>query len=247
MKKTAIAILALVLVGSLFYALYALSEPTRIDVSSDTTSIPNTTTTKPSTTKPTTTKERTTKQTSTTSQTTKPTTTKPSTTLSREEQNYRNLTMDDKADIVEWIQSAGMEISTDDLWAEIADEYGITEEMVDRINMDPDVAYAIGRRNKARNDVSEAAINYDATLSYGNGTVAIGATNDDLDEFIYNVSNDDESANGTLIYQGRLALVEKGTKVKILDRKLTTTKVRVLEGLFEGFEGWTIMEAVHAK
>lgn len=246
MKKASITILVVILVIALFYAIDSLSKEKK-NTPPVVTTMSSSTTIKPSTAEPITTKEETTKQKTTAAQTTKPTTTKPATTISREEQNFRDLTMEDKADIVEWIQSAGMDISTDELWAEIAKKYGITEEMVDKINMDPDVAYAIGRRNKARNEASQNSISYDATLSYGSGSVAIGATKEDLDEFLTNVSNYDTSANSAMVYEGRLALVEEGTKVKVLDRKLTTTKVRILEGLFKGFEGWTIMEAVHNK
>ncbi len=191
--------------------------------------------------------ESTVKQQSSTTNSKQSSTTKPASTLSWEEENFQDLTMDDKVDIVEWIQSEGMYTSTDDLWEEIAEEYGITEDMVDEINNDPDVAYALGRRNKTRNEATQNSIQYDATLSYGSGTVAVGATKEDLDEFLTNVSNYDTSANSVMVYEGRLALVEEGTKVKVLDRRLSTTKVRVLEGLFEGFEGWTIMEAVHNK
>ena len=239
-------ILGAIVILALFGLLYSVNEKTHKSQNNDSISISNnkTNTTYVTTTKPTTTNPKTTKPTTTT----KAPTTKPATTLSREEKNFRDLSIDDKVDILEWIQSTiGTDIDEDELWAEIADYYGITEDMVTEINFDKEATAALGRRRKAEREEKENSIEYDATLSYGNGSVIIGKTKDDLDEFLRNVSTGDDSAISVMLYEGRIAEVAQDTKAKVLDKKLTVTKVRVLDGLYAGYEGWTIAEAVHMK
>ena len=53
--------------------------------------------------------------------------------------------------------------------------------------------------------------------------------------------------NGTIneSYENhKVAEVPKGTKVKIIERKLTRAKVRILDDIYKGNEVWVLIESI---
>ena len=87
----------------------------------------------------------------------------------------------------------------------------------------------------------------EATLSFGTGTVVVGTSKEYLDLFLKTV-NEGNSAGITDLYnEGCIFFFNDGTRAIILDEGLTVTKIMIAEGLYNGIEGWTIMEAVHKQ
>ena len=163
----------------------------------------------------------------------------------KEQENYDNLTMQDKIDILTTIQNSSKD--TDELWAELAKKYGISEEQVSQINIDADVIAAAGNQKKEAAKRESDSLQYDATLSYGTGDVIVANSVDNLDSYLSYLSKDDKDSIWAQLLNGDVAYVESGTKVNIIQNKFATTKVRILEGTYKGNEVWTICEAVHKK
>lgn len=162
-----------------------------------------------------------------------------------EEINYENLTMQDKIDILNTItDSVGTGTNSDELWASIAAQYGISTDHVSQINIDIEVIKAAGEEKKQAQEKESAKIEHDAILSYGSGDVVIANTRDNLDDFLTCVAKEDTDAISQMILNGQIAYVENDTKVDIVEFKYTVFKVRILEGIYKGVECWTIMEAV---
>lgn len=103
----------------------------------------------------------------------------------QQQDNYENLTMQDKKDIVSRIVGLDKYVDVDTIMQEIADLYGISPEHVALINADADVAKAIGEDNKAQSEQTSGPIlDYNATLVYGTETVVIAGTKQDLEDFM---------------------------------------------------------------
>ncbi|MBB2183307.1 hypothetical protein H0486_10490 [Lachnospiraceae bacterium MD1] len=181
----------------------------------------------------------------------------------KEEENYWNLTIEEKKDIVEYIDDNYLDINYNVLCQEIADKYGISEEHVALIEIDVDEFYTLEEENKddykdyykddnklddiTDNDYTSPYIDYDATLEYGSGSVVIANSKNDLDNFLKSVDQGHTAAIENMVNKGLIAYVSRGTKVAIMEEKITVTKVLILEGLYEGVEAWTIREAVKEK
>lgn len=163
-----------------------------------------------------------------------------------EQENYEKLTMQDKKDILNYITEHG-DADVDALWEELANYYGISTEHISLINTDIDVISAVGHDRKVSNEQTSANIEYNAFLEYGSDSVVIADSKEALSEFLTNVANDNESAITDMVSNGLIAYVEKGTKINIIEKKLSTAKIKILEGLYEGVDCWTIIEAVHEK
>lgn len=162
-----------------------------------------------------------------------------------EQQNYENLSMQDKIDIQNYIMTHE-NIDEDVLWEEIAEKYGISTEHVSQINIDIDVIKAAGEQRRKESEAANKSIQYDATLSYGAESVVIANSKDDLDDYISYLAKEDKNSISSMILNGQIAYVDNGTKVNILERKLSVAKVKILEGVYKDVEGWTIIEAAQS-
>ena len=160
--------------------------------------------------------------------------------------NYEALTMQDKVEILERIEN-NTDTDVDILWEQIAQEYGISINHVTKINTDIEVITAWGNSNKEASKQESEKIDYDAVLEYGSGTVVIADSRDDLDDFMRKLANDDSDSIGKMVTDGKIAYVDKGTKVDVIEKKLTVAKIRILEGPYKNVECWTIIEAVKEK
>ena len=75
----------------------------------------------------------------------------------------------------------------------------------------------------------------------------VASSIDNLDSYLSYLSKDDKDSIWAQLLNGEVAYVDSGTKVNILQNKIATTKVRILEGTYKGNEVWTVSEAVHKK
>lgn len=161
----------------------------------------------------------------------------------KEQENFDNLTLQDKKDIINTITSStGKDM--DQLWEEIANKYGISTDQVSLINIDSEAIAAIGEDRKAQ---AEADIAYDAMLEYGEGTVVIANTKKDLDKFLTYVANGDDANIQKMVSNFSIAYVPKGTKVEIIEKKAAVANVKILTGFYKDVNCWTIIEAVKDK
>lgn len=87
---------------------------------------------------------------------------------------------------------------------------------------------------------------YQGTL-IGSEDIVIASSKDDLEDYVTYMTQKDIDSVNAMISDGRIAYADKGTKVNIMEHKLTMTKVHILEGTYKGNEVWVLMEAVKEK
>ena len=99
----------------------------------------------------------------------------------KREDNYKNLSTQDKKDIVNYIY-ANSNKNANDLWKEVATKYGITETKVTAIYNDVNILSAVGEENnKAKYD---AITEYDAILSNNGQEILVASSRDNLDSYL---------------------------------------------------------------
>ena len=88
---------------------------------------------------------------------------------------------------------------------------------------------------------------YDGILNFNDGKVIIAASKDALDDALNATANNDEEALGELFLQSKVAFVESGCKVNIIDTKTGVVKVEILTGTYKGNVVWVLREEVQLK
>lgn len=170
------------------------------------------------------------------------------------EEKFNQLTMEDKKEIVKFIQtrydyydSQAGEYSgdkyTDIIWKEASEKFGLPLSMISAIWADTEVVKEIGKEQAPAKEL----IAYDAVLNYENGDSIIAASEKSLDRFMSALVNKDEGTIEELFQNRMIAKVPKGTKVNIIERKATRTKVKILDGLYKGNEVWVLIESVQEQ
>lgn len=72
----------------------------------------------------------------------------------------------------------------------------------------------------------------------------IGVTKQDYSEVVQTIRASDQTGWMNLIRFGKAYFIPAGTKAKVIDYTLTLRRVRILDGNFEGVDGWCAMEYV---
>lgn len=164
------------------------------------------------------------------------------------ETNYMNLTDQDKKDIINYIY-AHENMDSDALWAEVANKYGISEMHVTYVYTNVDMLKQVGAENAAKKKAEEydSVTVYDGILNFNDGKVIIAASKDALDDALNATANNDEEALGELFLQSKVAFVESGCKVNIIDTKTGVVKVEILTGTYKGNVVWVLREEVQLK
>ena len=164
------------------------------------------------------------------------------TTVIEQKKNYEQLSLQDKLDIVNRISNNSGE-SSDSLWQQIADEYGISKNHVSKIYTDIDVLKSWGQENASEQETIE----YDAYLEYGEGSVLICSSKDSLRRYMEALVDGNDGTIDELEKSGEISYTSKGTKCNVIDRELTMCKVKILDGLYKGNTVWVLAEAVKEK
>lgn len=138
---------------------------------------------------------------------------------------------------------------------EAAEKYNVTVEEIEEIWSNPDNLKFLNSSSDSNNNsitqsdgnksISNANENDPDAISlyYGGSPILVGVTDKALSDAIKSIVNKDEYRFQELVSQGLLFEVPSGTKAKIIDRKLTMNKVRILEGVYKGQAGWVVVEA----
>lgn len=156
--------------------------------------------------------------------------------------NYEELSFQDKMDIVERLLKNNASAS-DDLWQQVAKEYGISENHVFNIYTDIEVLKAVGQENVSEQEITE----YDAYLEYGSGSVLICNSKDSMKRFVEALTMEDNDTIEEMEKNGEVSYTTKGTKCNIIERELTSYKVKILDGLYKDNMVWVIAESVKNK
>lgn len=159
-----------------------------------------------------------------------------------QKKNYEQLSLQDKVDIVNRISNNGGE-SSDSLWQQIADEYGISKNHVSKIYTDIEVLKSWGQENASEQE----KIEYDAYLEYGDESVLIGSSKDSLRRYMEALVDGNDGTIDELEKRGEISYTTKGTKCNVIDRELTMCKVKILDGLYKGNTVWVLAESVKEK
>ena len=119
--------------------------------------------------------------------------------------------------------------------------------------IDEDAMFCIDCLAKAINSQSAESGNgssvtlYDATLSYGSGSVVVAIDEEALDDFFDALVGKNEATLQELFDSGKLGETPRGTKCAIMKTGITRYKVKLLDGPYEGNTVWVISEAVQKK
>jgi len=166
----------------------------------------------------------------------------------KRETNYFNLTNQDKKDIINYIYEHE-NTDSDTLWKEIAKKYGISEIHVTYIYTNVDLLKEVGTENAAKKhrEEYESVTEYDAILNFNNGKVLIAASKTALDDALTATANNDEETLSNLFLNSKIAFVESGCKVDIVETKTGVVKVNILTGTYKGNTVWVLREEVEIK
>ena len=160
----------------------------------------------------------------------------------KREDNYKNLSTQDKMDIVNYIY-ANSNKNANDVWKEVATKYGITETKVTAIYNDVNILSAVGEENnRAKYD---SITEYDAILSNNGQEILVASSRNNLDSYLD--GSIQETEVGNMFANGKLAHVENDTKVNILETKAGVVKVKILSGSYEGNIVWTFSEVIQKR
>jgi len=88
-------------------------------------------------------------------------------------------------------------------------------------------------------------VGVEVSLDAGESNTMIALTEKVYDEMIRLSLNGDSLGLGQMESDGKLLVVEKGTKAKIVDIDFIKAKVRISSGNFLGKSGWVPMEFCH--
>jgi len=87
----------------------------------------------------------------------------------------------------------------------------------------------------------------EAVLYNGGNNILVAVDEASFDDLVRAVVIEDTLGIVELMADGKVFRVESRTRVKLIDRALTKTKVRILEGDFMGASGWVPFEWVRNK
>lgn len=177
----------------------------------------------------------------------------------QKEENYKKLTLEDKKDILEYIDQRWQyyankenlaidsykldEMYGDTIWKEAADKYNISINHVSALIMDIDLTKEIGKDYESKKIITE----FDAILNYDNGSSIIAVSEDALDRYIQALVDKNEGTIAEMRNSFKISFVPKGIKVNIIEKKATVAKVKILDGIFAGNEAWILIESVDEK
>jgi hypothetical protein len=170
------------------------------------------------------------------------------------EERFSKLTLEDKKEIYKFIKSrykyydkkdggnTGDKYS-DIIWKEASEKYNLAEHYITEIWLDTDVYTAFAQDNEPGSDENGVEV-YDAVLDFDNGNALIAIDEETLDRFMDALVRGEVGTINELYENHKVAEVPKGTKVNIIERKLTRAKVRILDDIYKGNEVWVLIESI---
>ncbi|MGI5839409.1 MAG: hypothetical protein ACOX8W_07080 [bacterium] len=173
----------------------------------------------------------------------------------KQEERFKNLTLEDKKEINKFIESryeyydkqdggnTGDKYS-DEIWKEASEKYNLAERYISEIWLDTDVTKAIAEENAKPYPNKDKIEVYDAILNFKNGSSLIAVDEETIDRFMDALVRENKGTINELYENNKIAEVPKGTKVNIIERKLTRAKVKILEGIYKDNEVWVLIESI---
>lgn len=175
-----------------------------------------------------------------------------------EDEKLKSLTVEDKKEIHRFIEGRydyydkqdGKDTGdkySDTIWKEASDEFGLAESTISTIWMDIDVMTEIWEDRAEAMEQEREDIVCDATLDYEGGKALIAVSEDVMDRFFEALTNENEGTIEELYNGFKVAQVNPGTPVNIIEKKLTRAKVKILDGIYKDSEVWVLIESVKEK
>lgn len=155
------------------------------------------------------------------------------------QRTYKDLSTQEKMEIVKYIDNNPTK-DVNVLWKEVADKYRISETDVTIIHNDTEIMKLIAEEKRVTND----SVEYDAVLTYDGKEILVATSKENLDKYL---SAKTESELNSMLLNGSVFHVEDGVKVKIVENKGGTVKVKILTGDSNGKTVWTFTEAVKKR
>lgn len=175
-----------------------------------------------------------------------------------EDEKLKSLTVEDKKEIHRFIDGRYNYYDKKDgkdtgdkyseiIWKEASDKFGLAETTISAIWMDIDVIAEIGQERAEAMEQEREDIVCDATLDYEGGKALIAVSEDIMDRFFEALTNENEGTIEELYNGFKVAQVNPGTPVNIIEKKLTRAKVKILDGIYKDSEVWVLIESINEK
>jgi len=134
---------------------------------------------------------------------------------------------------------------SDIIFNEAAKKFGITIQEVNGIWGDIDVITKVGQLRAVSNSTQQESVPSNAiSLYYEDATILCGTTQENYKELINCLVKQDEYGWNQMFATGKAYLVPSRTRAIVLERKLTTAKVRIVEGIYKNQIAWVAIEAI---
>lgn len=172
----------------------------------------------------------------------------------KDDKDDSNLSHEKKLEIYDYIETEeekyGEYITdeeTDKIWEKAEKLFNISENDIYEIMSDTDLIkeYYSGSRSNEYTD--NYAVEYDAVLSNSGYGVVVAVSKNAMDEYINALSTNNNSTIQSLYSLGYIAKISEGTKVDVIETGISMSKVRILEGTYEGLDFYSINECIDLK
>ena len=171
-----------------------------------------------------------------------------------ENKDESNLSHEKKLEIYDYIETEeekyGEYITdeeTDKIWEKAEKLFNISKNDIYEIMSDTDLIkeYYSGSRSNEYTD--NYSVEYDAVLSNSGYGVVVAVSKNAMDEYINALSTNNNSTIQSLYSLGYIAKISEGTKVDVIETGISMSKVRILEGTYEGLDFYSINECIDLK
>ena len=84
-------------------------------------------------------------------------------------------------------------------------------------------------------------------LSNSGYGVVVAVTKEAMDEYISALSKNNKDTIQSLYSLGYIAKIPEGTKVDVIEAGISVSEVRILEGIYKGYNFYSINECIELK
>lgn len=135
---------------------------------------------------------------------------------------------------------------TEKIWKKAEEIYKISESDIYEIMSDTDLIkeYYSGLESEETDDYVGQ---YDAVLSNSGYGVVVAVTKEAMDEYISALSKNNKDTIQSLYSLGYIAKISEGTKVDVIETGISMSEVRILEGIYKGYNFYSINECIEIK
>ncbi|MEI3289466.1 MAG: hypothetical protein V8R56_06365 [Eubacterium sp.] len=135
---------------------------------------------------------------------------------------------------------------TEKIWKKAEKIYKITESDIYEIMSDADLIKEYYSSLESE-ETDDYVGQYDAVLSNSGYGVVVAVTKEAMDEYISALSKNNKDTIQSLYSLGYIAKIPEGTKVDVIEAGISVSEVRILEGIYKGYNFYSINECIELK